>query len=117
MTNEQAFAELYYTKKAIKDVMGITVTCWRPPYGDVDDRIRYIANELGLRTIIWDNDTDDWDYTLMGIDKIKANYEKIMNGDYATHGTVVLTHEVSCRLRARRTQETASADQFMRPPD
>ncbi len=96
MTNEQAFAELYFTKKAIHDVMGITITCWRPPYGDVDDRIRYIANELGLRTIIWDNDTDDWDYTLMGIDKIKANYEKIMSGDYSTHGTVVLTHEVSC---------------------
>lgn len=88
------FAELYYTKKAIHDVMGITITCWRPPYGDVDDRVRYIANELGLRTIIWDNDTDDWDYTLMGLAKIKANYERIMNGDYATHGTVVLTHEI-----------------------
>ena len=51
MTNEEAFAELYFTKKAIKEIMGITVQCWRPPYGDVDDRIRYIATQLGLRTI------------------------------------------------------------------
>jgi hypothetical protein len=40
LTNEQAFAELYYSKKAIHGVLGITVQCWRPPYGDVDDRIR-----------------------------------------------------------------------------
>lgn len=32
LTNEEAFAELYYTKKAIKDVLGITVRCWRPPF-------------------------------------------------------------------------------------
>ena len=43
MTNEEAFAELYFTKKAIHDVLGITVNCWRPPYGDVDDRIRYVS--------------------------------------------------------------------------
>ena len=52
MTNEQAFAELYYSKKAIKDVLGITVRCWRPPYGDVDDRIRYIAQALDMETIM-----------------------------------------------------------------
>lgn len=33
LSNEQAFAELYYAKKAIKDVLGITVQAWRPPYG------------------------------------------------------------------------------------
>lgn len=29
LTNEQVFAELYYSKKAIKDVLGVTVQCWR----------------------------------------------------------------------------------------
>lgn len=53
LTDDQAFAELYYTIKIIKDVMGITVTCWRPPYGDVDDRIRAIAQSIGLRTYMW----------------------------------------------------------------
>lgn len=27
LTNEQAFAELYFSKKAIKQVLGITVRC------------------------------------------------------------------------------------------
>ncbi|KAF8825933.1 hypothetical protein HHX47_DHR6000700 [Lentinula edodes] len=30
-----------------------------PPYGDVDDRIRAIANALGLQTIMWEYDTAD----------------------------------------------------------
>lgn len=57
LSNEQVFAELYYSKKAIKAVLGITVQCWRPPYGDVDDRVRYIAQALGLQTVIWEDDT------------------------------------------------------------
>jgi len=59
MTNEEAFAELYYSKKMIHDVLGITVTCWRPPYGDVDDRIRFIASALNMKTVIWDHDTEE----------------------------------------------------------
>lgn len=35
LTNEQAFAELYYTKKVIKEVVGYSPRCWRPPFGDV----------------------------------------------------------------------------------
>ena len=51
LTNEQAFAEIYYSVKAIKDVLGITVQCFRFPFGDVDDRLRYIVQSLKLRTI------------------------------------------------------------------
>ena len=108
MTNEQAFAELYYSKKAIHDVTGVTVSCWRPPYGDVDDRIRYIANELGMRTIIWDNDTDDWNYGSIGVKEVEANYKKIMSGDYRKHGTIVLSHEVKPRpLRSPAPREAS----------
>ena len=35
--------------------MGITPTTWRAPYGDVDDRIRFIAHALGLTTVLWDH--------------------------------------------------------------
>jgi len=52
LTDEQAFAELYFSKKAIKDILGVTVRCWRPPYGDVDDRIRWIAQALDMQTVM-----------------------------------------------------------------
>lgn len=60
LTNEEFVAEIYYTLKAIKEVTGVTPKCWRPPYGDVDDRIRSIAWQMGLTTVIWDEDTNDW---------------------------------------------------------
>ena len=53
LTNEQVIAEFGWTKKIIKDVTGVTPTFWRPPYGDVDNRVRAIATAMGLQTSMW----------------------------------------------------------------
>ncbi|GAA5972297.1 hypothetical protein JCM3765_007660 [Sporobolomyces pararoseus] len=99
LSNEQVFAELYYSKKAIKDVLGVTVQCWRPPYGDVDDRVRYIAQSLGMTTVIWEDNTFDYEISTLSAQKVQANYDAIYakqaNGTYNTHGTIVLTHELN----------------------
>ncbi|PWN34524.1 glycoside hydrolase/deacetylase [Meira miltonrushii] len=102
LTSNQAFAELYYTMQAIKKIMGITPTCWRPPYGDVDDRIRAIAQSLGLRTYVWDHDTDDWEVAPEGpkpTATVQANYDSIISLGSApaaeTGGIVVLQHELT----------------------
>ncbi|KAF9909257.1 chitin deacetylase [Linnemannia zychae] len=62
LSNEQIVAELKWTEKAIKSVIGVTPIYWRPPYGDVDNRVRAIATQLGYKTSIWtqDFDTNDW---------------------------------------------------------
>lgn len=60
LTNNQLVAEFYWTLKVIKEATGITPKCWRPPYGDVDDRVRAIAWQMGMTTIVWDEDTNDW---------------------------------------------------------
>ena len=39
--------------KAIKDVTGVTPNTFRPPYGDLDDRVRAVAAAMGLRPIQW----------------------------------------------------------------
>ena len=36
LTNEEVIAELGWTKKIIKDVLGVTPNFWRPPYGDIE---------------------------------------------------------------------------------
>jgi len=100
-TSEDAFAELYYTMQAIKLVTGVTPTCWRPPYGDVDDRIRAIANALGLRTIIWKYDSNDWRAGTGNITDadVDANYNALItnvtNGMFDTQGVIMLTHELN----------------------
>jgi peptidoglycan/xylan/chitin deacetylase (PgdA/CDA1 family) len=30
------------------------------PFSDIDDRIRYIAAQLGLETVLWKYDSNDW---------------------------------------------------------
>ena len=42
-----------WSKTVIKAVLGITPTTYRPPYGDVDDRVRAVAKALGLTQVIW----------------------------------------------------------------
>ncbi|UZJ55531.1 hypothetical protein CBS101457_004851 [Exobasidium rhododendri] len=118
LTTDEAFAELYYTVKAIKYVMGITVTCWRPPYGDVDDRIRAIAQGMGLRTIMWSGDTNDWliePYGAQPTASIEANYASLKSigssPAAATGGIIVLEHELESAAMNLSMQELPSIKQ------
>ena len=38
---------------AMKFVTGVTPNTFRPPYGDIDDRVRAIALAMGLQPVIW----------------------------------------------------------------
>ncbi|GAA5983273.1 hypothetical protein JCM5350_005864 [Sporobolomyces pararoseus] len=61
MTDEQLLGELGWTAQIIFDYSGLAPAYWRPPYGDVDNRVRAIAQEVfGLTTTIWNIDSDDW---------------------------------------------------------
>ena len=51
-TNEQIVAELGWTREAIRQITGVSPTCMRPPYGDIDDRVRYIAGAMSLTPIM-----------------------------------------------------------------
>ncbi|VDB96845.1 unnamed protein product [Peniophora sp. CBMAI 1063] len=100
-TSSDAFAELYYTMQAIKLVTGVTPTCWRPPYGDVDDRIRAIAHGLNLTTIVWGYDSNDWQNGLNGITDADVDnfYQEFVNnataGNFNEAGGIILTHELN----------------------
>ncbi|KAK0231770.1 carbohydrate esterase family 4 protein [Armillaria nabsnona] len=101
LESPDAFAELYYSKQAIKLVTDVTPTCWRPPFGDVDDRIRAIANALGLQTILWKYDSNDWKAGTGNVttETVDANYQSLIddakNGVFSTEGAIILTHELN----------------------
>ncbi|KAJ7624652.1 carbohydrate esterase family 4 protein [Roridomyces roridus] len=102
MSNESVFAELWYTQKAIREITGITPTCWRPPYGDVDDRVRFIAKQMGLgEPCLWEYDSNDWDEGTDGYTpaKVQANYNKLITkaqaGKFNASGAIMLTHELN----------------------
>ncbi|KAJ3167560.1 chitin deacetylase [Geranomyces variabilis] len=53
LSNEQIIAEVLYAEALITRIIGVKPRFFRPPYGDVDDRVRAIVGALGYRTILW----------------------------------------------------------------
>ncbi|RPF23343.1 polysaccharide deacetylase family protein [Myceligenerans xiligouense] len=52
--------ELRRTQDAIAEATGFTPFLLRPPYGDVDGRVRSLATRTGLDVVLWSVDTEDW---------------------------------------------------------
>jgi hypothetical protein len=89
--------------KAIKAATGVTSRCFRPPQGDIDDRVRAIAWQMGLRNIMWDADTQDWALPAPGggtaspkvvDDKFQAWIDDYKSG-IDRSGRIVLEHELN----------------------
>ena len=103
LTNEQIVAELGWTMKVIKETIGVTPRTFRPPYGDIDDRVRAIAAKMGLTPIIWTTangvifDTDDWNIPggrANGVSSL-ARFETILDtAEQLDTGFIVLQHDL-----------------------
>ncbi|KAJ6620594.1 hypothetical protein B0H10DRAFT_2020993 [Mycena sp. CBHHK59/15] len=104
LSNAQIVAELGWTREAIKSVLGVTPTTMRPPYGDIDDRVRAIALAMGLIPIIWTRtpagisfDTFDWKVAGGTVDGPTsfATFESILgNASTLDTGFCVLEHDL-----------------------
>ncbi|KAG1223778.1 hypothetical protein G6F35_004447 [Rhizopus arrhizus] len=66
VSNEMVISELKWTELAIQDVLGVVPRLMRPPRGDIDDRVRYIAQQLGYVPAMWSVDSQDWRITAGG---------------------------------------------------
>ncbi|KAE8232229.1 hypothetical protein CF326_g2740 [Tilletia indica] len=60
-SNEEMLGELGWTMQIIYDLSGKIPRYWRPPQGDIDDRVRGIAeNIFGLTAVMWNAECNDW---------------------------------------------------------
>ncbi|SPO22228.1 probable Chitin deacetylase [Ustilago trichophora] len=104
LTNEQIVAELGWTKEVIRSVIGVTPNTMRPPYGDIDDRVRAISLQMGLTPIIWTTpprgqpyDTNDWRIAagVVSPAEVVYNFEQIIkNASSLSTGYIVLAHDL-----------------------
>ncbi|KAG6821215.1 hypothetical protein H0H93_004037 [Arthromyces matolae] len=104
LTNEQIVAELGWTRHAIRTVLGVTPTTMRPPYGDIDDRVRAISLAMGLIPIMWTRapdghqfDTNDWQVAggIVTGPQSFASFESILsNATVLDTGFIVLEHDL-----------------------
>ena len=49
-------------------------TIYRPPYGETDDVHRALAHRMGYRGVVWNLDTQDWNYAKSHPDWILGNF-------------------------------------------
>jgi len=98
LPNLQILAELGWTMQVIHDSTGGRIPkYWRPPYGDVDNRVRAIARHVfGLTTIIWNRDALDWELgtKYMTPERVHQNLTTWYTGPKSP-GLIILEHELS----------------------
>ncbi|KDQ51252.1 carbohydrate esterase family 4 protein [Jaapia argillacea MUCL 33604] len=98
LSNLDVLAQIGWTMELIHNSTGGKLPAfWRPPYGDSDVRTRAIAVEVfGLTTIIWNHDTNDWNFGNAGVSA--QSIQSAMTGWLTgpkTPGLIILEHELN----------------------
>ncbi len=86
LTTDQVHAQLSDTSNAIQSADGQMPVFFRPPYGAINEDVQSQGAQLGLRPILWNVDTLDWE--LPGSDNIVKTAL-----DNASNGAVILMHD------------------------
>ncbi|CDO93319.1 unnamed protein product [Kluyveromyces dobzhanskii CBS 2104] len=60
LSNEEIIAQLQWSIWAMNATGNHLPKWFRPPYGGIDNRVRSIARQFGLQSVLWDHDTLDW---------------------------------------------------------
>ncbi|KAG0376462.1 chitin deacetylase [Mortierella sp. AD032] len=96
-------AEIKWTEKAIADAVGYRVRYMRPPYGDIDNRVRFVLKALGYTVVNWSGntfDSNDWKIPEMSISAVVSKFQKSLQtytapGSSNTKGFISLEHDLS----------------------
>ncbi|KAI8815162.1 hypothetical protein BJ742DRAFT_670544 [Cladochytrium replicatum] len=102
LTNAQLVAEIKYTERRIYEITGQIPQFFRPPYGDIDDRVRAIVSALGYRMVHWTTEPTSFDSedTTVGtnqtlFNKIASTVANWASLPATTAGFITLDHEIS----------------------
>ena len=78
-------SQLSRSQTAIQQTAGVTPTLFRPPYGETNQTLKSVESSLGLREIIWDVDSNDWNNA--SADAIRQAAARLTNGQ------IILMHD------------------------
>ncbi|KAF8975177.1 chitin deacetylase [Entomortierella lignicola] len=101
LTNEQIVAEMKWTEKAVMDATGLKLKYMRPPYGDINNRVRYVLKKMGYIPVDWTGDafdTTDWKLPTITDAQVLATFGKSLDtyaaGNKST-GFYCLEHDLN----------------------
>ncbi|MEG2822691.1 MAG: polysaccharide deacetylase family protein [Lachnospiraceae bacterium] len=87
LTDQECQEELMKVHQRVKELTGIEMQLFRPPYGDYDNHVILNAQKCGYHVIQWNVDSLDWkDYGGESIINTVLNHKDLGNG------SIVLMH-------------------------
>ncbi len=87
LNKEQNKKELMGVHEKIKDLLGIEINLFRPPFGEYNDTVITAAEELNYYTVQWDIDSLDWkEYGA------QQEINQVLNHKHLGNGSIVLFH-------------------------
>ncbi|MCL2254328.1 MAG: polysaccharide deacetylase family protein [Lachnospiraceae bacterium] len=95
LSNEQIAEELMIVHDKVKELTGVEMNLFRPPYGDYDNDVIKTAAKKGYLTVQWDVDSLDWkDYGVDSIIKTVCEHKHLGNGSIILmHNGAKYTHK------------------------
>lgn len=87
ITAEQITEELQKCHQEVKQLTGIDMELFRPPFGEYDNHVIETAAANGYYTIQWDVDSLDWQEK--GAD---AEIQQVLNHKHLGNGSILLFH-------------------------
>lgn len=87
LNHEECLKEIQGAHDLVKELTGIDMKVFRPPYGDYNNTLIDAASSINYHTIQWDVDSLDWkDY---GIESI---VDTVCNHKHLGNGSIILMH-------------------------
>ena len=87
LSKEEQKEELMKVHEEVKELTGVEMELFRPPYGDYDDQVILTAKECGYYPIQWDVDSLDWKN--YGTDSV---IQTILEHKNLQNGSIILCH-------------------------
>jgi polysaccharide deacetylase family sporulation protein PdaB len=85
LEDEKLAEEFARMEEALQEELNMTVELFRPPYGEIDQRVYDFVSERGYTTVLWSIDPHDW--VDPGVDKIVSRVVKNIH-----NGAIILLH-------------------------
>lgn len=95
LSDEQCREELTKVHSKVKELTGVDMNLFRPPYGDYDNHVITNATACGYYSIQWSVDSLDWkDYGVESIIKTVTEHKELKNGAIILmHNGAKYTHQ------------------------
>lgn len=87
LSAEQITKELQECHQRVKDLTGIEMDLFRPPFGEYDNHVIETAQANGYYTIQWDIDSLDWKEH-----GPEAEINQVLNHKHLGNGSIILFH-------------------------